>query len=82
MSRPVDLTAMWKALEADARLIDSLVTPMVAPGSVPKLEDLQRTVTALRHFQVGGRGAVGAGWLPMTPWGVMLPREVALLRHA
>jgi len=50
--RPQDLTTMWKALEQDAGLIESLVTPLVRPESTPTLAELQQTVTALRHFQV------------------------------
>lgn len=44
-SAQADLTTMWKALEADAALIEALVTPMVKPQAVPTIEELQRAVT-------------------------------------
>ena len=43
-----DLTTMWKALEADAALIEALIAPMVRPEAVPTIEELQRAVAGKR----------------------------------
>lgn len=39
-----DLTALWKALEADAARIDALVASLVKPDAPPAQGDLQAAI--------------------------------------
>jgi hypothetical protein len=58
-----DLTTMWKALEADAALIEKLIGPMVRPEASPNLDDLQRAVTGERcmHLHMPPMHTPGGG---------------------
>lgn len=63
-NRHRDLTSMWRALEANAALIEQLVRPIVHPTADPTIDELTRTVAG-EHGMPSERSCISqVRWLP------------------